>query len=196
MQHIRCRISQLRGESMSDQMPQGNYNYNAYTGGGGTPEMPAAPVRPKQVEISFWLLIVSLLISVVSVPLTIAAFNSPESRAATEAELQRQNVAGLTVDDAIAATVAFLVVTAVISVAITLLVAIFIRKGYNWARIVLTVFAVLSLLSLLVPSTATPLGIAGMVLVLAAAVLLYVSPAPAYFAAMKQYRQAKKFGQA
>ncbi|WP_341395621.1 hypothetical protein [Arthrobacter sp. G119Y2] len=181
---------------MSEQTPQeNNYNYNAYTGG-QTPDAPAAPVRPKQVEISFWLLIASLLISVVSVPLTIAAFNSPESRAETEAELQRQNVAGLTVDDAIAATVAFLVITAVISVAITLLVAIFIRKGHNWARIVLTVFAVLSLLSLLVPSAATALGIAGMVLILAAAVLLYVTPAPAYFAAMKQYRHAKKFGQA
>ena len=180
---------------MSDQTPQGNYNYNAYTGG-GTPEVPPAPVRPKQVEISFWLLIVSLLISVISVPLTIAAFNSPESRALTEEQLQRQNVSGITVDDAIAASVAFLVVTAVISVAVTLLVAIFIRKGYNWARIVLTVFAVLSLLSLMVPSAATPLGIAGIVLVLAAAALLYVKPAPAYFAGMKQYRKAKKFGQA
>ena len=182
---------------MSEQTPQeNNYNYNAYTGGQRAPEPAANPVRPKQVNISFWLLIVSLLISVVSVPLTIAAFNSPESREATEAELERQNVAGLTVDDAIAATVAFLVITAVISVAITLLVAIFIRKGHNWARIVLTVFAVLSLLALLVPSTATALGIAGIVLVLAAAVLLYVKPAPAYFASMKQYRQAKKFGQA
>lgn len=178
---------------MSDQTPQENYNYNAYTGG-ATPDVPAAPVRPKQVDISFWLLIVSLVISVVSVPLTIAVFNSPESREATEAELQRQNVAGLTVDDAIAATVAFLVITAVISVAITLLVAIFIRKGHNWARIVLTVFAVLSLLSLLVPSGASLLGIVGIVLVLAATVLLYVKPAPAYFAAMKQYRRNKKFG--
>lgn len=165
---------------MSDQMPQGSsYNYNAYAGNQAA-ATPDAPARPKQVSISFWILLVSVVLSVLSVPLGIAGLNSDASREAMEEQLANApgGSAGVTVDDAIAAGTVLLVIVAVLSVAITALVAFFIRKGYNWARIVLTVFAVLSLLALLVPGTATALSIAGTVLVVAAAALLYVTPAP------------------
>lgn len=182
---------------MSEQTPQENkYNYNAYTGGQRAPEPAPNPERPKQVNISFWLLMACLVLSVLTVPLGVADFNSPEGRQAVEQQLQDQNPSGLTVDDVISAGIAFLMIVAVLNVAVTLLVALFIRKGHNWARIVLTAFAVLSLLALLVPSAASPLAIAALILLLAATVLLYINPAPEFFRQMKQYRQAKKFGQA
>ncbi|WAP51542.1 hypothetical protein OL239_17420 [Arthrobacter sp. ATA002] len=182
---------------MSEQAPQeNNYNYNAYTGGQSAPAPVASPERPKQVNISFWLLIACLVLSVLTVPLGIAGLNSAEGRETLENQLQQQNPGNLTVDDVISASTAFLVIVAVLNVAVTLLVAFFIRKGHNWARILLTVFTVLSLLALVVPGGLTPLGIAGMVLLLAATVLLYITPAPEFFKAMKQYRISRKFGQA
>lgn len=175
--------------------PTTNYNYNAYTGGQDPAVPAAAPVRPKQVEISFWLLIASLVLSVISIPVGIAVLNSDASRDLMQSQFDGT---GLTVDvDAtITAATAVLVVVGIISSAVSLLVSIFIRKGHNWARIVLTVFAVLSLLNLTDLSVGNLPAVAGTLLTVAATVLLYLAPSPAYFTAAKQYRQSKKFGPA
>lgn len=179
---------------MSNQNPpSNNYNYNAYAGDQGTPPPAASPVRPKQVEISFWLLIVALVLSLVTIPIGIAAINSPENRAIMEDQLASQGTA-VDLDAAIAVGTGFLVIVGVLSAAVTILVAIFIRKGYNWARIVLTVFAVLSLLNLVDLSAANLTAVASTLLVIAATVLLYLKPAPEYFTGMKQYRLSRKFG--
>lgn len=181
---------------MSDQTPQSNnYNYNAYTGGQSAPPAAASPARPKQVDISFWLLIASLVLSIISIPVGIAAMNSPEYRATVEKQMADMPGTAVSADDAIAAAVVLLVVIAVISLAVSLLVAIFIRKGYNWARIVLTIFAVLSLLNFVDLSAANLIAVAATLLTVAATVLLYLKPAPEYFTQMKRYRQSKKFGQ-
>lgn len=181
---------------MSDQTPQGNnYNYNAYAGGQGAPAPAASPARPKQVDISFWLLIASLVLSLISIPVGIAFLNSPEYRAKAEEQLAAAPGAAIDVDTVIASGVIFLVVVAVISLAVSLLVAIFIRKGHNWARILLTIFAVLSLLNFVDLSASNLVAIAATLLTVAATVLLYLNPAPEYFTQMKQYRQSRKFGQ-
>ena len=180
---------------MSNQNPpSNNYNYSAYAGDqGGTPPPAAIPERPKQVEISFWLLIVGLVLSLVTIPIGIAAINSPENRTVLEKQLADQGTA-VNLDDALAVATGIVVIIAVLSAAVTILVAVFIRKGYNWARIVLTVFAVLSLLNLVNPSAANLTAIAASLLTIAATVLLYLKPAPEYFTGMKQYRLSRKFG--
>ncbi|MCC9198466.1 hypothetical protein QNO08_02565 [Arthrobacter sp. zg-Y820] len=179
---------------MSEQPQNNNFNYNAYPGGQSAPPPASIPARPKQVDISFWLLIASLVLSIISVPFGIAALNSPEARATAQRQLEAQGAA-VDLDAAIAAGTILVVVIAVISAVVTLLVAIFIRKGYNWARIVLTVFAVISLLNFTDLSAANLVAIVSTLLTIAATVLLYLNPAPAYFNQMKQYRLSKKFAQ-
>lgn len=175
---------------MSDQIPQG-YNYNSYSSG-QVPAAPAAPVRPKQVDLSFWLLIASLVLSVVGIPMGIAAVNSPAYRAQLES-ITDQAAGGLDMDAAIATATIMLVVIGILSVAVSLLIAIFIRKGHNWARFLLAVFAGLSLLNLVDLSLANLTPILATLLTLTATILLFLAPVPAYFKGMKQYRQAKKF---
>lgn len=181
---------------MSENLPPStDYSYNAFSGGQSPAAPAAAPVRPKQVEIAFWLLIASLVLSVISIPVGIAVLNSDDSRALMQSQFEGS---GLTVDvDAtISAATSVLIFMGIVSSAISLLVAIFIRKGHNWARILLTVFAVLSLLNLVDLSVGNLPAVAGTLLTVGATVLLYLAPSPAYFTAAKQYRQSKKFSQA
>ncbi|MBP3037863.1 hypothetical protein J2M53_16615 [Arthrobacter sp. zg-ZUI100] len=187
---------------MSEQVPQvppapqdNNYSYNSYAGGqmpGAPAAAPVPPKRPKQVDSSFVLLMITLVLTVISVPAGIAFLASDENKAAMQADAA---AAGFTLDldVAIAAGAMVLVVMGIICFAITLLVAIFIRKGHNWARIVLAVYAGLSVLTLLTGTNL--LGWWGILLMVAATVPLFLKPAPAYFSEMKQYRLSRKFSQ-
>ncbi|MCQ1956838.1 hypothetical protein NNX39_10025 [Arthrobacter sp. zg-Y826] len=91
------------------------------------------------------------------------------------------------------AGVMILVVLGIICLAITLVAAIFIRKGHNWARILLAVYTGISVLTLI-----TNIGLLGWWAVLAlviATVMLFRKPSPQYFQAMSQYRQHKMLKQ-
>ncbi|MCC9175625.1 hypothetical protein [Arthrobacter sp. zg-Y179] len=187
---------------MSEQVPQGTNNANinnayAYPGGPGVPAGPAAaavePPRPKDVNSSFGLLMFALALTVVNIPIQIAILNSDDSRAAMQAEY---DAAGLVVDmDAAVLTGSIvLVVLGILCIAINLVTAIFIRKGHGWARIVLTVYAGLTLVSLF---TGTNLmGWWGVMALLIATFPLYRKAAATWFTQMSQYRQHKKLNQA
>lgn len=187
---------------MSEQVPpvppapeNNNYSYNAYANGqaSGPPAAAAAPpARPKQVDSSFILLMVTLALTVLSIPVGIATLASDENKAAMQAQYEAQGLV-LDVDAAVFAGSILLVVMGVICVAITLLVALFIRKGHNWARIVLTVYTALTVLTFFTGTNL--LGWWGILTLLLATVPLYLKPVPAYFAEMKRYRQSKKLGQ-
>jgi hypothetical protein len=85
---------------------------------------------------------------------------------------------GVTYDDIKGVIAGTLIVFAIIGAALYLLVAFFVRKGKNWARILGTVFAALSVLGLFgVPS----FGTIGTILGIAAIVLLYLPAAAPYF---------------
>ena len=194
--------NELYGGSMSEQVPQvpqapqdNNYSYNAYAGGpmpGAPAAAPVPPKRPKQVDSSFILLMITLVLTVISVPAGIAILGSDENRALMESEAA---AAGFTLDmdAALAAGSMVLVVMGIFCFAITLLVAIFIRKGHNWARIVLAVYAGLSVLTLVTGTNL--LGWWGILLMVSATVPLFMKPSPAYFSEMKQYRLSRKFSQ-
>ena len=82
-----------------------------------------------------------------------------------------------------------LVVFAIIGAGLYLLVAFFVRKGKNWARILGTVFAALSIFGLFGPPT---IGTLGTLLGIAAIVLLYLPAAAPYF--RKQQPFANPYG--
>ena len=154
----------------------------------GTPAYQAAPAavkRPKQVDSSFAMLMVVLVLTVLSVPVGIAQLNSDESRAAIESQ-----AGASAVDAAIAGGIILVSVMAIIGFAVTLVSAIFIRKGHNWARIMLTVYTGLTVLSLLAQFNF--LGWWGILLLVLATVPLYLAPSPEYFKMMKQSRQNQK----
>lgn len=158
------------GQSPYGQSPYGQYPSEQ-------PQPAGSNGVPQLVNISFWLLIAAAAVFVISMLLGLTQLDDPQFRQAFEQQVQ---ASGADVSyDAIKSVIAgTLVVFAIIGAALYLLVAFFIRKGKNWARILGTVFAALSIFGLFgVPS----IGTLGTVLGIAAIVLLYLPAAAPYF---------------
>ena len=155
---------------------------------------PATPVeRPKQLTISFWLIIAAGVLTLISglvvalIPAdAILRMIEDTLRAqdpATYAEMQAQlEAAGMSFASLIGMFKTFAVVFAVIFAGLYALIAFFIRKGSNGARITGTVLAALSLFGLL---GADPLTAAVIVLGIAGIVLAWLKPSSDYIAAKK-----------
>jgi len=178
--------------------PQGGYAYPGNPYGQMAPTQ--EPARPKEVNLAFWLLIATAVLGLIALPFTISYFNSPEYLDLVE---QTARDAGLSVDpNYLSATIAGATVGAVLgslfSLAVSVTLAFLVRAGYNWARIVVTVFAAFSLFGLIGIFAAGPMvGILTLLSILAtvaAVVLLFLKPSNDYFNQKKAYRQARKFG--
>jgi hypothetical protein len=152
-------------------------------------EQPSPPGEAhKRVNLAFWLLIASGAVWLLSVLLTIGLIDTPalrqqfeEQMAASGTQVDFNSIKGVIIGT--------IVVVAIIGAGLYALVAFNVRKGKNWARILGTVFAALSLLSLfpLGPGTlAAVLGIAGIV-------LLYLPDTSPYF--QKRQPFANPYGQ-
>lgn len=152
------------------------------------PEAPvAAPSsRPSQVNTSFWLFIAAGALSVISGIVTIATVGSRRQQIIDQLQnnpsVKTQGISLAQVADASIAGLTVLSIVTLIFWAVTFVLFAFrMRRGANWARIVLTVLTVLSLVNL-------PWGIAAILQVIAAIVgtiLFWLKPASAYFAAVK-----------
>ena len=164
-------------------------------------QMPPAedPPRPKEVERAFWLLIAGAVLGVLALPFALVYVNSPEYLTAVEQTLRN---AGLDVDsqalaDGVAASTAWAIITGILGLAVRVALAFLVRAGYNWARIIIAIYAALSLLGLIgLFSTGVPAGILTLLAALAtiaAAVLLFMKPSNNYFTRKKAYRQAMRF---
>ncbi|MCC3271088.1 hypothetical protein MUG94_03150 [Arthrobacter gengyunqii] len=189
----------------------GNYNYPApgapgqngyaYQGSPYGQMTPAEdPSRPKQVDQAFWLLIASAVLALIALPFALVYVNSPEYLDSLEETFRN---AGLEVDsDTLAASVGAGTLTAVLSaifgLAVRVALAFLVRAGHNWARILITIFAVLGLIGLIglfsSGAVAGTLTLLATLATLAAVVLLFMKPSSEYFTRKKAYRQAKKFG--
>ncbi len=153
---------------------------------------PNAPVaapssRPSLVNTAFWLFIAAAVLSVISGIVTIASVGSTRQQIIDQ--LQKTSglkTNGLSIeqlaDASIAGVTALSIVTLIFWALVFVLFAYFMRRGANWARIVLTVLTVLSLINI-------PWGFfAGALQVIAAIVatiLMWLKPSSAYFAAVK-----------
>jgi len=181
---------------MSEQQPPANnYSYNAYASNQAA-AAPPAPVRPKQVDLGFWLLIAAAVVSVISIPVTLSWMNSDGFRDMLS-DTSTVAISASELDAIIAVSAATTIFFAVVSIAIALLVALFIRKGHNWARIVATVFAALGLFGLVNLSTGgallAVLTVLSVLLPVVAVVMLWMKPSTEYFNGAKAYRQFKKY---
>ncbi|MET3810155.1 hypothetical protein [Arthrobacter sp. UYEF3] len=131
---------------------------------------------PRLVNIAFWLIVASGAIWVLSLLLSIGALDTPALRDMFQQQMAASGAA-VNFNDVKPFLTGTIVVFAVISVALYALVALNVRKGRNWARILGTVFAVLSIFSLLPLSIGTLAVLAG----IAGIVMLYLPATSPYF---------------
>ena len=143
---------------------------------------------PKLVNTAFWLIVAAGAVWVLSLLMAIGMVDSPEMRAQFEEQMAGSG-AEIRYEDLKGFLVGSIVVFAVISAGLYALVALNVRKGKNWARILGTVFAALSLLSI-VPLS---LGTLAVLLGIAGIVMLYLPATSPYFAKRQPF--ANPYGQ-
>ncbi len=160
------------------QQPYGQSPYAQYPS--EQPQAPGSTAVPQLVNISFWLLIGAAVVFVVTMLMGIPMLDDPLFRDAFEDAMRSSGAtpADFSFEDFKGVLAGMLVIIAILGAGMYLLVAFFIRKGKNWARILGTVFAALSVFSLFqVPSLGTLGTLAG----IAAIVLLYLPATAPYF---------------
>ena len=176
------------GQQPYGQQPYGQSPYAQYPS--EQPQTAGSTGVPQLVNISFWLLIASAAIFVISILMLISQLDDPLLRSTFEDQV-RGTTGGqdISYDQLQPAIVGTFIAFAVIGTGLYLLVAFFVRKGKNWARILGTVFAALSVFGLFgIPSLAT----VGTLLGIAAIVLLYLPASAPYF--RKQQPFANPYG--
>ena len=167
------------GQSPSGQSPYGQTPYGQSPYGQYPSEQSQAATGagvPKLVNYSFWMIIAAGVLSILSILITIPTLDDPAMRSTFEEQLRGsgQNIAFEDVKGFIIGT---MVVFALIGAGLYALVAFNVRKGKNWARILGTVFAALSLFSLFPAGLNTLVGLLG----IAAIIMLYLPGAAPYF---------------
>ncbi|MGO4534734.1 hypothetical protein [Leifsonia sp. 2MCAF36] len=158
--------------------------YPAYGATDATPAVaPSAP--PRTVEIAFWLFVAGAVLSVISGIITLATIGNQRNQIADALKNSSQS-AKIDVQSATDAIIAGATVWAIITLifwAVTfVLFAVFMRRGANWARIVLTVLTVLSLLNII---NGFGTGFLQFAAAVVAVVLIWLRPSSEYFAAVK-----------
>lgn len=134
------------GQSPYGQSPYGQSPYGQYPS-----EQPSAgPTnRPPQVELAFWLIIGAGVLSFISaLALAFTGGDMFLQIMQEQAELQGQDLPPGTLEGMQGILVGSSIIGGLISLGLYALVAFPVRKGKNWARILGTVFAALSLLGL------------------------------------------------
>ncbi len=175
--------------------PQQGYPQQGYPqqGAAQPPAAPAGP-PPRQVETSFVLWAVVVVLQLVGIALTFAERET--LRAAAEEQARAQGGGRLdpqAVDAIVTFGIVFGIVLAVLFAGAILVSAIFMRRGQNWARIVLAVVGGLLVLFALVSLAGGTAGavvqsLLTLVVVIAALVLMFTGPANAWFAARRGSR--------
>ncbi|MFF1572225.1 hypothetical protein ACFVWR_05715 [Leifsonia sp. NPDC058292] len=154
-----------------------------------TPPAPvAAPTAPPQpVNIAFWLYIAAAVLSVISGIVTAVTLSSTRAQIIdTLQNTDNLKTNGVTVDQladtSIAIGTTFAIITLVFWAVVFVLFAVFMRRGANWARIVLTILTVISLVNI---PWGFFTGLLQVIAAIVATILIWLKPASAYFAAVK-----------
>jgi len=144
---------------------------------------------PREILISFWGWVTAAALLVVGAAIDLrrrhdildALRNANLTQGGHLTDAQLQQAATVTVGVSLAVTVI-----------IGLLYVLFAwkaRAGRNWARVVLTIIAVLALLGLVSRGSVSAISYAGEIVAVISAVLLYVPNAGAFFATTGRYRR-------
>ncbi|WP_347108326.1 hypothetical protein AAHB33_15820 [Paenarthrobacter sp. S56] len=144
------------------------------------PSQQPGPSRvPQLVNVSFWMILAAGVLTLIGIPLTIALLNSSEGQAMIQRALEGQGSksAEISVSSIVGVAITFVVIVSLIMAGLYALVAFKVRQGKNWARILGTVLAAISLLGL----SQIGVGTITILLGVAAIVLLYLPQSAPYF---------------
>ncbi|WP_155853780.1 hypothetical protein [Arthrobacter sp. H5] len=165
--------------------PQSPYGYQAAQPSGysypagSTPAPAAKPPMPKEVNLAFWLIIAAGALYFIS---SIMTAMDPLGNAGVG--LDQIESSGVDPDTVAGLISTLSIVLGIVFTGLYVLIAFFIRKGKNWARITGTVFAALSIFGIasgILPAVYTLLGIAGIVLCFLKPSNEYFKPQPARY---------------
>lgn len=167
--------------------------FPAYSGTPADAPVAAPTEPPSQVNIAFWLYIAAAVLSVISGIVT--AISVTANRAAILQQitdsLDKAQTNGADVnpntltDAAITFGIVWAIITLIFWALVFVLFATFMRRGRNWARIVLTILTVVSLLNL---GGLYFIGGLQVIAAIVATILIWLKPASQYFAAVKASR--------
>ncbi|MCD4851710.1 hypothetical protein LN996_12885 [Arthrobacter sp. AK01] len=149
-------------------------------------QQPGPTTVPQMVNIAFWLIVGAGAIWLISILIGMAALSDPTMRSMVEDQMAAGGAADVRFEDVQGFIIGVMVVVGIIGAGLYALVAINVRKGRNWARILGTILAALSIFALFPLSLATLSALLG----IAAIVLLYLPASAPYF------RKAQPFGNA
>lgn len=152
---------------------------------------PAAsgPVTPpQQVNIAFWLYIAGAALSLIALVVSLATVGSLKDDLQRQLATQGQQISGSALDSIVAVSVTGAVIFGILYIVAYVLFAYFMRRGANWARIVLLVVTVLSLFGIL---GGFGLGAARVVVGVIATILIFLKPANDYFREVKARKQPR-----
>jgi hypothetical protein len=131
---------------------------------------------PKMVNNAFWMIIAAGALSLISLLVAIPTLDDPAMRSTFEQQMQASG-ANIDFESIKGVVIGTMVVMGLIGAGLYALVAFNVRKGKNWARILGTVFAALSIFSI-VPLS---IGTVAVLLGIAAIVMLYLPASAPYF---------------
>lgn len=140
------------------------------------PQGAAAGGVPKMVNNAFWMIIAAGALWLISLLVAIPALDDPAMRSTFEQQMKASG-ADVTFESIKGIVVGTMVVVGLIGAGLYALVAFNVRKGKNWARILGTVFAALSIFSLFPLS----IGTVAVLLGIAAIVILYLPASAPFF---------------
>jgi hypothetical protein len=171
---------------VSDQSPIPSYSAPA-----NEPVATTASVgpAPQQVNIAFWLYLAGALLSLVSLVLAVATVAATKTAVQNQLTAQGQHLADSTVNALVAFSVGIAVVFGVAFIVAYVLFALFMRRGANWARILLLILTVLSLFQIL---SGSGIGAGRFVVGAIATILIFLRPANEYFRAVKANKLAMR----
>lgn len=155
---------------MSDRMPQADVPGASAR---NTPAGGNAAAAPKQVNAAFWLYIACAVLSLVGMIIVLASMGSMTSRLQ-----QSGQVSGSTASAAVGIGVTLNVIFGILFIAAYVLFAVFMRRGANWARIVLLIVTALSIFGVL---GGYGIGALQLILGVVATILIFIRPASEYF---------------
>lgn len=164
---------------MSDRAESAGFS-GSTAGAGGS-----AGVVPKQVNAAFWLYIASAVLSLIALIIGVATVGSLKSAIQQQGSTNGQQMSDSAVNAAIGVSITLTVIFGILYIAAYVIFAIFMRRGANWARIVLLIVTVLSLFGVL---GGYGTGALRLILGVIATILIFLKPANEYFRSSRATR--------
>lgn len=140
--------------------------------------------RPKEVEISFWLWIATLVLGVVGVVITYSRINQIRAEAINRTLTQNPSVDQSMIDSAMTTAFVTGIVVVLLVVAAEFVFVLLMRGGRNWARIVLAVLGGVGVLFGLIGFATgawSVIGLLQILLLIGAIVTMFLPAANAWF---------------